>query len=147
MYASVQLFLEKEIIQQIDSMRTQKQILLIASALGLLGVALGAFGAHALKDILTVNGRLDTYELAVRYHFYHTFALFNVGMMMDKFSGYGFKLSAFLFLIGIVLFSGSLYALCLLNITMIAVITPIGGVFLIAGWATLFISVFNSSKN
>ena len=146
MYASVQQFLEKEITQQIDAMLTQKQVLLIAAALGFLGVALGAFGAHALKDILTVNRRLDTYELAVRYHFYHTFALFTVGMMMDKFSGSGFKLSAFLFLIGIVLFSGSLYALCLLNITMIAVITPIGGVFLIAGWATLFVAVFKATK-
>lgn len=127
-------------------MFAQKQTFLIASALGLLGVALGAFGAHALKEILTMNGRIDTYELAVRYHFYHTFALFAVGIMMGKFSGSGFKLSAFLFLIGIMLFSGSLYVLCLFNISMIAAITPLGGVFLIAGWATLFISVFKSTK-
>lgn len=127
-------------------MFAQKQTFLIASALGLLGVALGAFGAHALKEILTMNGRIDTYELAVRYHFYHTFALFAVGIMMGKFSGSGFKLSAFLFLIGIMLFSGSLYVLCLFNISMIAAITPLGGVFLIAGWATLFISVFKATK-
>lgn len=127
-------------------MRTQKRILLIASALGFLGVALGAFGAHALKEILTENERLDTYELAVQYHFYHTFALLAVGILIDKFSGSGFKLCAFLFLIGIVLFSGSLYALCLFNITMIAVITPIGGVFLLAGWATLFIAVFKATR-
>jgi uncharacterized membrane protein YgdD (TMEM256/DUF423 family) len=127
-------------------MFTQKQTFLIAAALGLLGVVLGAFGAHALKEILTVNGRLDTYELAVRYHFYHTFALFAVGIMMDKFSGFGFRLSVLLFLIGIVLFSGSLYVLCLFNISMIAAITPVGGVFLISGWATLFISVFKTTK-
>ncbi len=128
-------------------MLTQKQILLIASVLGFLGVAFGAFGAHALKEILTVSGRLDTYELAVRYHFYHTLALLAVGILMDKFSGSGFKLSASLFLIGIVLFSGSLYVLCLLNIAMIALITPIGGVFLLTGWATLFISVYKSTRN
>ncbi len=128
-------------------MPTQKQILLTASVLGFLGVALGAFGAHALKEILTENGRLDTYELAVRYHFYHALALLAVGILMDKFSGSGFKVSASLFLIGILLFSGSLYALCLLNVTKIALITPVGGVFLLAGWATLFISVFKSTKN
>lgn len=137
----------KEIIQQIDPMLTQKQTFLISSALGFLAVALGAFGAHALKEMLTVNGRLDTYDLAVRYHFYHTLALLASGIMMDKFKGSGIKLSALLFLIGIVLFSGSLYALCLLNISMIAAITPIGGVFLIAGWATLFISVFKAPKS
>jgi len=128
-------------------MLTQKQTFLISSALGFLGVALGAFGAHALKEMLTVNGRLDTYDLAVRYHFYHTLALLASGIMMDKFKGSGIKLSALLFLIGIVLFSGSLYALCLLNISKIAAITPIGGVFLIAGWATLFISVFKAPKS
>jgi uncharacterized membrane protein YgdD (TMEM256/DUF423 family) len=139
--------LAKEIIQQIDPMLTQKQTFLISSALGFLAVALGAFGAHALKEMLTVNGRLDTYDLAVRYHFYHTLALLASGIMMDKFKGSGIKLSALLFLIGIVLFSGSLYALCLVNISKIAAITPIGGVFLIAGWATLFISVFKAPKS
>lgn len=128
-------------------MLTQKQTFLISSALGFLAVALGAFGAHALKEMLTVNGRLDTYDLAVRYHFYHTLALLASGIMMDKFKGSGIKLSALLFLIGIVLFSGSLYALCLVNISKIAAITPIGGVFLIAGWATLFISVFKAPKS
>ena len=121
-------------------MLTQRQTFIIASALGFLAVALGAFGAHALKEILTANGRLDTYELAVRYHFYHTLTLLTVGIMMDKFSAPGFKLSALFFFIGIVLFSGSLYALCLSNISMIAIITPFGGVFLLAGWVTLAIS-------
>jgi len=127
-------------------MLTQRQTLLVASALGVLGVSLGAFGAHALKDLLSANGRLDTYELAVRYHFYHTFALLAVGLLMEKYSGSRLELCALLFFIGIILFSGSLYALCLLNITKIAIITPIGGVFLIAGWATLFISVLRNPK-
>ena len=128
-------------------MLSQKQIFLIASALGFLGVAWGAFGAHALKGILTANGRLDAYELAVRYQFYHTIVMFAAGLLMDKYSGSGFQLSAFLFFLGILLFSGSLYALCLLNISIIAVITPIGGVSLIFGWITLFISLFKASKS
>jgi uncharacterized membrane protein YgdD (TMEM256/DUF423 family) len=127
-------------------MLTQRQTFLIASALGLSGVAIGAFGAHALKEILSENGRIDTYELAVRYHFYHTLALLAVGIMMDKFSGFDLKLSAILFFLGIVLFSGSLYALCIFNISRIALVTPVGGVILIAGWVTLFISVFKATK-
>jgi uncharacterized membrane protein YgdD (TMEM256/DUF423 family) len=127
-------------------MLSQKQTLLVAAVLGILAVSLGAFGAHALKNLLTASGRLDTYELAVRYHFYHTFALLAVGILMDKYSSSGLGLSALLFLIGLILFSGSLYALCLLNISKIAIITPFGGVFLIAGWATLFTAILRNSK-
>lgn len=127
-------------------MLTQKQTLLVASALGFLAVALGAFGAHALKEMLSASGRLETYELAVRYHFYHALALLAAGILMGRNSDSSLGLSATFLLIGIVLFSGSLYALCLLNISRIAIITPIGGVFLLAGWATLFVSVFRSSK-
>ena len=127
-------------------MLSQRQTLLVASALGVLAVALGAFGAHALKNLLSATGRLDTYELAVRYHFYHTFALLAVSILMDKYSLPRLKLSALLFFIGIILFSGSLYALCLFNISKIAIITPFGGVFLIAGWATLFIAILRNSE-
>jgi uncharacterized membrane protein YgdD (TMEM256/DUF423 family) len=126
-------------------MFSQKQTLLLASAFGVLAVSLGAFGAHALKALLVANGRLDTYELAVRYHFYHTLALLAVAILMDKYSGRGLNLSSLLFVIGIVLFSGSLYALCLLNISSIAIVTPVGGVFLIAGWFMLFISVLRNA--
>lgn len=127
-------------------MLSQKQTLSVAAVLGMLAVSLGAFGAHALKNLLSASGRLDTYELAVRYHFYHTFALLAVGILMDKYSASRLGLSALLFLIGLILFSGSLYALCLLNISKIAIITPFGGVFLIAGWTTLFISILQNSK-
>lgn len=96
-------------------MLSQKKILLIASGLGFLAVALGAFGAHALKPLLTASGRTDTFELAVRYHFYHTLAMLGVAILMNKFSISTLKISALLFLIGIILFSGSLYALCLLE--------------------------------
>lgn len=127
-------------------MLSQKQTLLVASALGVLAVSLGAFGAHALKSLLVANGRLDTYELAVRYHFYHTLAMLAVAILMDKYSVSGLRLSALLFLIGTILFSGSLYAVCLLNISKIAIVTPFGGVFLIAGWASVFISILRNPK-
>ena len=127
-------------------MLSQRQTLLVASALGVLAVSLGAFGAHALKILLSATGRLETYDLAVRYHFYHTFALLAVAILMDKYSIPRLKLSALLFFIGIIFFSGSLYALSLLNISKIAIITPFGGVFLIAGWATLFIAILRNSE-
>ncbi len=127
-------------------MLSQRQTLLVASALGVLAVSLGAFGAHALKNLLSATGRLETYDLAVRYHFYHTFALLAVAILMDKYSIPRLKLSALLFFIGIIFFSGSLYALSLLNISKIAIITPFGGVFLIAGWATLFIAILRNSE-
>lgn len=127
-------------------MFSQRQTILIGAGLGALAVSLGAFGAHALKVMLTEHGRLDTYELAVRYHFYHTFALIAVALLMDKYPLARLKISALLFFIGIILFSGSLYALCLLNISKVAIITPFGGVFLIAGWITLFIAVLRSPK-
>lgn len=146
MYALARPYLGKEIIQLIESMLTQKQTILVASALGFLAVALGAFGAHALKEMLSASGRLETYELAVRYHFYHALTLLAVGILMDRISDTSLRLSATFLLIGIVLFSGSLYALCLLNISRIAMITPIGGVFLLGGWATLFLSVIRTSK-
>ncbi len=140
------LYLVKETTQLIDFMLSQKQIFLLSSILGFLAVVFGAFGAHALKEVLTTNGRTETYELAVRYHFYHTFILLAIGLLMNKYPSSAFKYSALLFLIGIVMFSGSLYAFSLINISLIAAVTPIGGLFLISGWSTLFIAFLRSSN-
>ena len=119
----------------------QKITLLAGAILGTLGVALGAFGAHALKNLLTQNGRVETYELAVRYHFYHAIALLFMGVLMEKFSGPAMQWSPLLILVGVILFSGSLYAYSLTNIKGFAMVTPIGGVFLLAGWATLVYAI------
>ncbi|NOT77121.1 MAG: DUF423 domain-containing protein [Cyclobacteriaceae bacterium] len=122
----------------------QRLILIISSISGLLAVGLGAFGAHALKGILTANGRMETYELATRYHFYHTIALLVVGLLADKYPGVG--TGAIFFLAGIIIFSGSLYTLSLTNQTWWGAITPIGGVMLLAGWGNLLWTFFKSSK-
>ena len=122
-------------------MLNQKQTLSAGAILGMLSVAVGAFGAHALKPVLVLNGTLETYELAVRYEFYHSFVLLIIGLLMDKFNGKTLSYAASCMLIGIVLFSGSLYALTF-GIRGIAVfITPIGGIFFIAGWLLLFVAV------
>lgn len=110
-----------------------KQLLVTASLLGMLCVALGAFGAHALKEQLALYQRTDTFELAVRYQFYHTLVLLFLGVQ----STVNHKVSGSLFLGGILLFSGSLYFLALTNSTALVMITPIGGLFLLAGWGHL----------
>jgi uncharacterized membrane protein YgdD (TMEM256/DUF423 family) len=110
-----------------------KHILIIAAASGMLSVALGAFGAHALKETLSEYGRVDTFELAVRYQFFHTLVLLFLGL--DTTQKYG--LSAGLFMAGILLFSGSLYFLALTNATTLVLVTPLGGTLLLAGWGNL----------
>jgi uncharacterized membrane protein YgdD (TMEM256/DUF423 family) len=121
---------------------TQRIVLILSSISGLLAVAVGAFGAHAFKAILTANGRTETYELASRYHFYHTLALLATGLLMEKFPGFG--TSAIFFLTGIIIFSGSLYTLALTNQTWLGAVTPIGGVFLLLGWGSLAWAIFKN---
>lgn len=122
-----------------------KQILWVGACSGLLAVALGAFGSHALKPLLTANNRLDTYELASRYHFYHTLALLAIGLITAKAESKLTVLSAWFILSGIIIFSGSLYTLSLTNQTWLGMITPIGGLCLIGGWACLGVGVYKSS--
>jgi uncharacterized membrane protein YgdD (TMEM256/DUF423 family) len=119
-------------------MLTQRQIILIGSLLGGLAVALGAFGAHAFKDLLIQNNKVDTYELAVRYHFFHALALLLIALLLDKVESKMGSRSALFILIGTILFSGSLYIMALFNTAKVALITPIGGVFLLIGWGMLF---------
>lgn len=124
----------------------QRASLLIGTLFGLFGVALGAFGAHALKDMLSASGRLDTYELAVRYQFYHALALLAVGLLQQNMISKYLKTSSIFFLSGTLLFSGSLYLLCFTGSTMFAMVTPFGGVLLIFGWVFLAVGIFNSKK-
>lgn len=124
----------------------QRNSLLTGALFGFLGVALGAFGAHALKYMLSASGRLDTYELAVRYQFYHALALLAVGLLQQTTVSKYLKTSSIFFLSGTLLFSGSLYLLCFTGSTTFAIVTPFGGVLLIFGWVFLAVGVFNTKK-
>lgn len=122
-----------------------KGFLKTAALLGALSVALGAFAAHGLKKILTVDD-LQIFETAVRYQFYHVFALLAAGVLYAAFPGKLLAWAGKLFITGIILFSGSLYLLCYVKysempLNWIGAITPFGGVALIAGWLLLFFAV------
>jgi uncharacterized membrane protein YgdD (TMEM256/DUF423 family) len=106
--------------------------------MGALSVGLGAFGAHALKARLDER-MLEVWETAVRYQFYHVFALFGLGLLMAhvKEPSTVMQASGWLFVAGVVLFSGSLYAMALSGVRVLGAITPIGGLCFIAGWLAL----------
>jgi uncharacterized membrane protein YgdD (TMEM256/DUF423 family) len=99
-----------------------------------LGVAAGAFGAHMLKPILDA-GMLGVFETAVRYQMYHALGLCLVGWIGDRHSTFHLAAVGWLFTIGIVLFSGSLYLLSLSGIRWVGALTPLGGAAFLAGWA------------
>ena len=121
----------------------QKHTLLAGAILGGLGVALGAFGAHALKEMLANSGRTETFELAVRYEFYHAFALLFAGLLQQTLPSKYIKTSSIFFLTGTVLFSGSLYLYCFTNNSVFAMATPFGGVLLLFGWLFLILGIID----
>jgi len=118
-----------------------KKNLVIASLIGALTIVLGAFGAHALQENLSVN-ELKSFETAVRYQMYHVIVL----LFVNSFSGFILKdknTISYLFFAGILFFSGSIYAITLgINPKSIWFITPLGGLFFILGWLKMGISYF-----
>jgi uncharacterized membrane protein YgdD (TMEM256/DUF423 family) len=120
--------------------------LLWGATMGGLAVAIGAFGAHALKPILEASGRAETFELAVRYQFYHALALLATGVIMNQVESKLLHYCGLFFVLGIVFFCGSLYALCLSGLRILGAVTPIGGVFFILGWIFLFLGMHKKQK-
>lgn len=111
--------------------------LVLAGVNGFIAVSLGAFAAHGLKSMLGPD-LLATFQTGVQYHMYHTLALLAVGLLVLQFpTQTGLRVAGYLFLAGILIFSGSLYVLALSGIRWLGAITPIGGVAFLAGWAML----------
>ncbi|MRG45654.1 DUF423 domain-containing protein [Chitinophaga sp. SYP-B3965] len=123
-----------------------KSFLVWAALLGGLAVILGAFGAHKLKELVPME-TVSTFQTGVTYQFYHVFALLAIGILYAHIPSPQLVWAGRFFLIGILLFSGSLYALTLLKATEtvglrgIGAITPLGGLFFIAGWVALLLGV------
>ena len=117
-----------------------------AAWLGAFSVALGAFGAHGLRGIVS-DLAVATFETGVRYQFYHVFGLLFLGILYKEFGNSLLQWAGRLFIAGIILFSGSLYVLTFLKAAVIpgynwiGAITPIGGIAFIAGWILLFFGV------
>ncbi len=109
-------------------------------AMGFLAVALGAFGAHALKAHIPAD-RMVTYQVGVQYHLAHALAILLVALMADRLNT---RTVGWLWVAGIVLFSGSLYTLALTGIRVLGAITPIGGACFLAGWALLVVRAARS---
>ncbi|UCF21022.1 MAG: DUF423 domain-containing protein [Gemmatimonadota bacterium] len=110
---------------------------LLGAASGLIGVAAGAFGAHALRDRLSAQ-MLAVYETGVRYQLIHALALLAAAWAAERWPGSAAPAAGWLFLTGTLLFSGSLYALSLSSLRWPGAITPLGGLGFLAGWACLF---------
>ncbi len=114
---------------------------LAGATLALVGVALGAFGAHALRERLSPED-LAIFETGVRYHMYHALALFAVAWAASRWPGTAVNAAGWMFIVGVLVFSGSLYALVLTDTRWLGAITPLGGVALILGWGLLAWGIF-----
>lgn len=113
----------------------------ITGCYGFAGVALGAFGAHGLRDKVAPH-LFDVWQTAVQYQMFHVLALLAVLMMaVQQPENRKLRVAAALFVIGICIFSGSLYALVLTGITVLGAITPVGGVLLLLGWLVLILGL------
>ena len=115
-----------------------KLFLLLASINGFLAVSIGAFAAHSLRDRLAAADLLTTFQTGVQYHMYHALAMFGVAILSMQFpTSVTLKTSGYMFMLGIILFSGSLYILALSGIRWLGAITPIGGVAFLIAWGAL----------
>lgn len=127
---------------------TARTWILLAGIFGALGVAIGAFGAHALPDLLAswrlnaeeISKRLDTFERGVRYQMYHALALLAVGLLAMHQPARALTVAGTGFAVGILLFSNLLYAIVLTGIKPLGVIAPIGGMAFIVGWIALSVT-------
>jgi uncharacterized membrane protein YgdD (TMEM256/DUF423 family) len=118
----------------------------VGAVVGGLGVIAGAFGAHGLEGKLDSRG-FEVFETAARYQMYHAPALIAVGLlMMSGRGGFATKLAGWSFLVGVLIFSGTLYALAFTGIRWLGAITPIGGLGLIVGWFALVFTSGPASK-
>lgn len=129
-----------------------KTLLILGTIFGVLAVIIGAFGAHTVSQYVSAE-TLQTYETGVRYQFYHVFALLTLGALGSQCSSRLAAWAGGLFSVGILLFSGSLYAITAIKASggvvtaAVGLMTPLGGMFFIAGWIIFLIAVANISQN
>jgi uncharacterized membrane protein YgdD (TMEM256/DUF423 family) len=129
-----------------------KRFLITATVFGALAVMAGAFLAHQLKQKMT-TAAIEIYETAVRYQFYHVFALLACGILAEKFTGIQIRRAGVFFIVGILLFSGSLYSISGLITSdipvpfILGILTPAGGLSLILGWVFLTLAIRSERRS
>jgi uncharacterized membrane protein YgdD (TMEM256/DUF423 family) len=116
-----------------------RTFLLMAAVAGFLGVSLGAFGAHGLRARLSPD-MMAAFQTGVQYHLIHAAALLAVSAIAVRTTSRMVPMAGWLFILGIVLFSGSLYVLAISGVTRLGMVTPVGGLAFLAGWALLAIA-------
>lgn len=118
----------------------------ITAILGFLAVALGAFGAHALKNSVSPE-MIDVWKTAVQYQMFHVLALLSVILLEHREHPARWQIIGWFFVVGCTVFSGSLYLLVISEVKLFGMITPIGGSVLLIGWLLLFFSLIKDSQN
>jgi uncharacterized membrane protein YgdD (TMEM256/DUF423 family) len=126
-------------------MTTHRKFIAAGATFALMGVILGAFGAHALDELLLKNETKDAWNTAVSYQMWHASALILCGLLQNK--GQSYKPAALCFGLGILLFSGSIYALSLGGPRWLGPITPLGGLSFIVAWALVVAAQFRKNIN
>jgi uncharacterized membrane protein YgdD (TMEM256/DUF423 family) len=120
----------------------ESTFIILAAIAGFLGVAIGAFGAHSLARHFQAHPNVEpSFKTGVQYHFYHALALLGVAWASGRWSSGLIPVAGYLFVIGIVVFSGSLYALALTGNRKLGAITPLGGLAFLTGWVCLMLGV------
>jgi uncharacterized membrane protein YgdD (TMEM256/DUF423 family) len=126
-------------------MQAHRNFAAAGAALGFLAVAAGAFGAHALRELLA-PAQVQVFETAARYQMYHALALLAVAWASSRWPAAVLRFSGWMFVVGTVLFSGSLYLLVLTGIRWFGAVTPLGGIAFLAGWLALAWGTFASAS-
>lgn len=122
-----------------------RTFMITAAVVGFLGVALGAFGAHGLSAIFEANGRAGTFDTANQYHMIHALALLGAALLLAHQPDSSLlRWAGWLFIAGMILFSGSLYILAIFDLGIMGAVAPFGGVALLGGWACIGLAAWRS---
>ena len=119
----------------------RKRILVLASFLGAVSVLIGAMGSHVFEDYLISVDRLETFEISVKYQFYHIFLLLSIGLCYNQFNTKFIEFAFYFVLLGFFLFCGSLYLLCFTDNSFFGLFTPLGGLSFVCAWLCFLFAI------
>jgi uncharacterized membrane protein YgdD (TMEM256/DUF423 family) len=124
-----------------------RTFIIIAAIIGFLGVAFGAFGTHGLAATFEANGRAGTFDTATQYQMVHALTLLAVAWLESKSPNRLLRWAGYLFIVGVVLFSGSLYILSIFDVRIMGAVAPLGGAAFLGGWALLGLAAWRNENS